>query len=335
MYNIAENNKMLVPDDSDTYPNKIANPGEENPDEENLSNKLKEDEKMRQLGISENTELLTNEKSNIVPFDNTEHGIHYSFIDYKVEIPQSMNNTKLNTDQIIYQVSDLNDAIVRKMISFRKNSLNFVDICKKPSVNSVFIREFLDKIDFAELTKNDVITNDNFKIIDEFDEYFNWDDLCKNVKISISFIEKYFDKIKWDSIIFNITFNECLIRKYSDKINFARLLDYENRVLSNYFVREHIEELNIDTEDKMLRLFNNLPFNGNFFQTIRLNEKMTDDMRDDVYIDKISQSNTHMKTFETSWKNDKKKYEEIREDLSKKVPSSIVSPWYNTEEILE
>jgi hypothetical protein len=326
MYNVAENSEMSVPDDSNTYPPKIANP-----DGENVTKKLKEVQKIRSLGISEVNTETPSSKREILPYENEDHGIHYSYIDYDHTVQHDIPNTKLDANQIIYQFSDLNDVIVRKMISFRKNSLKFTDICKKPSVNSAFIREFLDKIDFVELTKNDVISKDDFKIIDEFNEHFNWDDLCKNVKISPRFMGKYYDKIKWDSIINNITFTEGLIKQHSNKINFALLLDFEKRVLSNDFVRAHIEELNIDTEDKILRLFNNLPVNGNIFQMIgQIDENtMSGDLRGSIN----KQDNAYVKTYETSWKNDKKKYEEIREDLSKKVPSGIVSPWNNTEEI--
>ncbi len=321
MCSVSKNDKLYFPDDSNTYPPKIANPDES----KNVSKKFEEVSKIGEsCSVKDNAVFPVSESCKTaipVPFDIENYGIHYSYIDYGNSKSSVFTDVKLDTNQIIYQFSDLNDVIVRKMISFRKNSLNFTDICKKPSVNSTFIKEFLENIDFVELTKNNVISKDDFKIIDDFIEYFNWDDLCKNVKISQRFMEKYIDKIKWDSIIFNITFTEDFIIKYSDKINFALLLNFENRVLSNDFVRAHIEELNINTEEKILRIFNNLPVNGNIFQ---MNGRIDDYSHvSDTYENVTSQDNTCMKN-----------YEELREDLTKKVPTAVVSPWNNNEKVI-
>ncbi len=248
MTSLSENNESSKTHDGDVYPQMLRSPVNKW-----LLEKVEKDEK----------------KITPVPYVE-EPGINYAYLDHYTNdtgIPH-YENIKLDVDQLIYQFSDLNDVIVRKMISFKQKSLNFTDICKKPSINLLFVREFLDKIDFVELTKNDSISNDDFKIIDEFIDRFNWDDLCKNIRISPRFMEKYHDKIKWDSIIYNITFTEEHIVQCMDKINLSLLLNFEKRVLSNDFVRTHIEELNVDTEEKILRLFNNLPVNGNTFQTI-------------------------------------------------------------------
>lgn len=238
---------------------------------------------------TERDEFVKEERKSVVfspfPYTNVEG------LDFSVFVPLDTNFKKVDvsTDMLIYDYANLSDIIVQKMIEFKKNELDFTKLCKKHTINNIFIKKFIDKIDFKELSKNDKITQNDYEILREFSENFDWKDICENVIIDEysehNFIETFFDKVEWDSIIKNKTFNEKLIEKYENKINWKLLVDCKD--LSSSFIRKNIDKLNIDTLEKAEKIFSKINFDVNLF---KFTESVTNypeylDIREDMKIE--------------------------------------------------
>jgi len=155
--------------------------------------------------------------------------------------------------------SDFEDLIVKKMISIKRDLLDWTIISKKP-LTETFIDEFKDFIKFDILVKNPIIFQNDYSILSKFKEKFDFKVVCRDIYILESFMALFYDDIIWSSLVLNDSFTEKMILQYSKEIDWSLLVGRKN--LSPDFVREHIDILNL-SDEKIIEIFNKLPTNLN------------------------------------------------------------------------
>jgi hypothetical protein len=178
--------------------------------------------------------------------------------------------------------NDLKNVFIKKYVGLKKDVLDWKLLSKNPTINKKFIDEFADKIDWNSLSETDYVTTDEYSIIVNNKERFDWSYLCSHVKLTPLFFELFGEDLVWDSITLNKTCDEDLIEVYAEKINWPLL----NQRLDDFdvsFIEKHVEQIEL-TDDNIEKMFKRVAFKNFIPSGVSAREPYGYDLRGSIKV---------------------------------------------------
>ena len=112
------------------------------------------------------------------------------------------------------------------------------DIAKKLGINYSTIREFQDKVNWGNISRNQKLSED---FIREFQDKVVWFNISSNQKLSEDFIREFQDKVYWYNIFRNQKLSEDFIRKFSHKLNPIKMIFPDNSCETIFMFNQKVE----------------------------------------------------------------------------------------------
>jgi len=109
----------------------------------------------------------------------------------------------------------------------KEAKINWSALSKNQNIDLAFVREYRDFLDWKILTTNKkVISIQEEKILDEFNESLDWSYVSDHIELSNQILVKYQDSLIWKSINKRFDYNQfdlSIIDKIKDKIDWTKL----------------------------------------------------------------------------------------------------------------
>lgn len=144
---------------------------------------------------------------------------------------------------------------VLQFFGYEPTKLSWYDISTKYFLSDNFIRDFHDKLNLVYVCEHQSVSED---IMREFQDEIGWDVISKYQILSEDFIEEFADKVNWR--ILSETqkdLSEEFLEKHKDKWYWPDL--FSHRLLSEQFLRNHVEELTQSDSWYEICLWHRLP----------------------------------------------------------------------------
>ena len=188
------------------------------------------------------------EKKEIASYEYLFNGLSY-FGNNKM-LTSLLNKVKNNMMKKI--ISNIEQVYSKEIIPFfekyikrfkkgelAKNTSLTEDFFVKNFESETFIKQYLDKVDWYELSKN---TNLSEAFFERHLDKVDWNELSKNTNLSEAFFERYLNKVKWSSLSQNTSLSEAFFERHLNKVDWYNLSC--NTSLSEAFFERHLDKAN-------------------------------------------------------------------------------------------
>ena len=183
---------------------------------------------------------------------------------------------KIFSGDEIRENPDLLNAIMYDEVIFTEsflrefgNDVHWCALCDEQEIDSDFVREQKDNLDFWDWISENVDLP--LKFIEEFADYLNWREISKRQNLTEEFIRKHIDKVVFYEIYKNPNLSEQFWRDYKNRIIWSHAIIARN--FSEEFLLEFKKEIEKEGIWDSLSLYQNL--SDEFMKKYHINPSLT------------------------------------------------------------